>query len=114
MNLVEQNSNFRYIYPSSFTSLKRIEKELEGNNIDVYFALIKKSERERYCSFIETIYDINYVLAGLADDKRLINNVKDLQEAAGNAPILTVFGSTIKDYINTLGLQRDDRAAKPK
>lgn len=108
MKLVEGNSNYKFIRPTSFTPLKRIEDDLEKGSIDVYFALLKNAEREKKCSFIVPIYTIKYILVAREDDKTVIKTIDDLKKINKDLPILTVSGSTIMNYIATLGLKGDD------
>ena len=112
MNLIEKNSGFKFIYPKDFSPLKRIEADLGSGDIDVYFALIKNPAREKFASFIEPLYTIDYILIAKADEKADIKTIDDLKTIGKNGKILTVGGSTIVNYIEkTLGLPADSSAA---
>jgi ABC-type amino acid transport substrate-binding protein len=107
MNAIEKNSNLKFQYPKDFSPLLRIEDELNNGDIDVYFALIRNPDREAKCIFIEPLYTIQYLLIANADDKIVIKNIEDFKNAAKSTSILTVAGSTIVNYIQSLGLKAD-------
>ena len=110
MNLIEKNSNFRFLRPTQFVSLKRIELGLSSQSVDVYFALLRNPERAQICRYLEPLYSVHYVIVGRADDQVTLRGVDDLKRVAGKGPLLTVFGSQLGTYIQSLGLVADDGA----
>jgi ABC-type amino acid transport substrate-binding protein len=111
MNLIEKNSNYKFKYPADFASLQRIEENLNYENTDVYFGLIRNSVREKECIFVEPLYTIKYVLVARSDDTAEIKNIEDLKKNAKGTKILTVSGSTIVNYISSLDLSSDSGGA---
>ena len=109
IDLLEARTAFRFERPESFTPLRRIVDALRTNETDVYFALLRNSERERACVFVEPLYSVRYVIVSRADEEDIASTER-LREVAGDNPVLTLAGSTILDFLESRGIACDDGA----
>lgn len=107
INIIEKNSNYKFKYTKSDTTLLRIEDDLLKNKIDIYFGMLKSKEREKDVNFIEPLYDINYIAITSVDNKKDIKNMSDLIKESHKKPVLTIFGSIIGEYLMSQGVKSE-------
>ncbi len=109
IDLLESRTTYRFKRPESFMPLRRIVDALRTNETDVYFALLKNSERERACVFVEPLYSVRYVIVSRADEADIFS-MAQLKALVGESPVLTLAGSTILDFLVGHGISCDDGA----
>ncbi len=110
MDLLESRTAYRFKRPDSFMPLRRIVDALRMGETDVYFALLKNPERERACVFVEPLYSVRYVIVSRAGEGGDIASIAQLKAASAGAPVLTLSGSTIRDFLVENGIECDDGA----
>lgn len=112
MNAIEElDSTISFSYSKDFTPWKRIKKDLETGQIDIYLGLVKNSDREKIYDFLETpLYNLQHVVAVRIDDTVNVKNFQDIANLKNEGIILTLKGSGTISYMNNQieGLIIDD------
>lgn len=107
IKMIEKNSNYRFKYENSDVTLFRIEDDLLKNRIDIYFGMLKSSEREKDVIFVEPLYDINYIAITAIGNKKEIKTMEDLKKESQKKPVLTIFGSVIGEFLMAQGIKSE-------
>lgn len=99
-----------------FLPFKRLQVELEKNNLDVFFGFKDSKKRLEKYNFLQApLYQINYVVAVKADDDINISSLDDILALGDKGKILTVSSTGASKFLaKKTGLMIDDNAKSTK
>ena len=83
-----------------FLPFKRLQRDLEAGELDVFFGLKRTPTRDRKYVFIEQpIYRLNYRIGVRRDDRVSISSIKELNKLAADNELATVRGAATRQFL---------------
>ncbi len=83
-----------------FIPFKRLQRDLEAGQLDVFFGLKRTAARDDKYTFIEEpIYRLNYSIGVRRDDRLLITSMEDLNRLAAENEVGTVRGAATRQFL---------------
>lgn len=93
-------------------SLRRIERMLEHDEIDVFLCLLATPERRARFDFLSVpIYRVRHVLVQRREDERQIESYPQLAQHSQGLPVLVARGSALARQLDRQGVRHSDAPA---
>jgi polar amino acid transport system substrate-binding protein len=90
-------------------SLRRIERMLEQDEIDVFLCLLDTPERRARFDFLSVpIYRVRHVLVQRREDERRIESYQQLAQHSRGLPVLVAQGSALARQLDRQGVRYSD------
>lgn len=100
--------SIKFVGDQNFIPMRRIEKELERGNLDVFFGFIRTKEREDKYIFIDIpIYYVKNILVSRKNDFIIIENLEEIKKLDNNL-ILMASGVAQARTLKEKGYNIDD------
>ncbi len=91
--------------------LRRIERMLEGGEIDVFFCLLDTPQRRRLADYLPVpLYTVRHWVVQRSEDARSISGYAELREAGQRKPVLVAQGSVLAQSLQAAGVPFSDVA----
>jgi len=98
------DQNIKFIGYQEFTPFKRLQRQLETGQLDIFIGLKQTVKRKGQYSFLDIpLYQLNYVIAARTEDNIKIQSFDDIRALNENGKILTVLGSAASRFLQKQG-----------
>lgn len=99
-----------FMFEDRFMPLRRIERQLEQGEIDVFFGFIKNKDRLDRFVFIEPpLYKSTHVLVARRGDPINIKRLEEIKALGDKGVVMISAGNAQIDQLRSLGILVDDR-----
>lgn len=101
-----------FVGEERFMPLRRIERQLENGEIDVFFGFVRNKYRRDHFAFIEPpLYKSTPVLVARRNDPINIKRLEEIRALGDEGVVMVTTGYAQVEHLRSLGLIVDDRGA---
>lgn len=103
--LQQQDPGLKLVGLDKRVPLRRVERMLAAGEIDVFFCLLRSTERERQWRYLPTpLYRVRHMVVQRADDPTELRDMSDLRSLGARQPVLVAQGTVLERRLQLAGV----------